>query len=313
MAQISVKQLFEDTRENLDLVWVAGLEGGDRLLTSEVVQKPTLSLIGHLNFVHPNQVQVFGRPEMDYLRSLTPAALEQAIRNLFSTELAAIIVAHDEPIPDVLLGASKRTETPLFTSPRPCPYLMNVLNHYLYQALAESVSLHGVFMEVQGMGVLLTGESGVGKSELALELITRGHRLIADDMVDFFLVSPDTVEGRCPSLLQDLMEVRGLGVLNIRALFGETSVKAKKNVKLIVHLEDLSNLKIAFQDRLQPEEFSLDILGVEVPKVRIPVAPGRNIAVLVEVAVRNHILRKRGINTTREFIERHERLMSDSD
>jgi HPr kinase/phosphorylase len=313
MSQISVKQLFDATHEKLGLKWVAGLDGGSRQLAGEIVQKPTLALIGHLNFVHPNRVQVLGCAEMDYLRSLDPTALEQAIRNLFSTELALIIVANDEPVPDMLMEAANRSQTPLFTSPQQSPGLMTVLNHFLSQVLAESISLHGVFLEVQGVGVLLTGESGIGKSELALELITRGHRLIADDVVDFYLVSPDTVEGRCPSLLQDFMEVRGLGVLNIRALFGETSVKLKKNIKLIIHLVKLSKLKGAPPDRLQIEEFSENLLGVDIPKVRIPVASGRNIAVLVEVAVRNHILRKRGINSTREFIERHERLMSGND
>ena len=313
MSQISVKQLFDETHEKLGLKWVAGLDGGNRQLAGEIVQKPTLALIGHLNFVHPNRVQVLGCAEMDYLRSLESVALEQAIGNLFSTELALIIVANDEPVPDQLMEAANRSQTPLFTSPQQSPGLMTVLNHFLSQVLAESVSLHGVFLEVQGMGVLITGESGIGKSELALELITRGHRLIADDVVDFYLVSPDTVEGRCPALLQDFMEVRGLGVLNIRALFGETSVKLKKNIKLIIHLVKLSKLKATPPDRLQVEEFSENLLNVEIPKVRIPVASGRNIAVMVEVAVRNHILRKRGINSTREFIERHEQLMSGND
>lgn len=311
MSQVSVRQLFDETHEKLGLDWVAGVEGGARVLTSEVVQKPTLALIGHLNFVHPNRVQVLGCAEMDYLRSLTPESLDQAIRNLFSAELTAVIVTNNEPVPEPLFNAADRSQTPLFTSPQASPYLMNVLNHYLTQVLAESVSLHGVFLEVQGMGVLLTGESGIGKSELALELITRGHRLVADDVVDLYLVAPDTVEGRCPALLQDFMEVRGLGVLNIRALFGETSVKPKKNLKLIVQLIKLSKLKGLPPDRLQIEEFSENLLGAEIPKVRIPVASGRNIAVLVEVAVRNHILRKRGINSTREFIERHERMMNE--
>ena len=311
MSKISVKQLFDETHDKLGLSWVAGLEGGGRQLAGEIVQKPTLALIGHLNFVHPNRVQVLGCAEMDYLRSLDPSILDQAIGNLFSTELAAIIVANNEPVPEVLLRGANHSQTPLFTSPQPSPYLMNVLNHYLTLVLAESISLHGVFLEVQGMGVLITGESGIGKSELALELVTRGHRLVADDIVDFYLISPDTVEGRCPTLLQDFMEVRGLGVLNIRALFGETSVKPKKNIKLIVHLVKLANLDVSTQDRLQIEEFSENILGVEIPKVRIPVASGRNIAVMVEVAVRNHILRKRGINSTREFVERHERMMNE--
>lgn len=312
MSQISVKQLFDETRDKLSLAWVAGLDGGDRKLAGEIVQKPTLALIGHLNFVHPNRVQVLGCAEMDFLRNLGSEGLGQAIGNLFSTELALIVVANNEPVPDVLIDAANHSQTPLLTSPQPSPYLMNVLNHYLTQVLAESISLHGVFLEVQGMGVLITGESGIGKSELALELITRGHRLIADDIVDFYMISLDAVEGRCPALLQDFMEVRGLGVLDIRTLFGETSVKLKKNLKLIVNLIKLSDLKISSQDRLQIEELSQNVLAVEIPKVRIPVASGRNIAVMVEVAVRNHILRKRGINSTREFVERHERLMEGS-
>jgi HPr kinase/phosphorylase len=311
--QISVQQLFDETSERLQLTWVAGREGGRRLLTSETIQKPTLALIGHLNFVHPNRVQVLGCAEMDYLRSLAPEALSQAIRNLFSTELAAVIVTNGEPVPEVLLSAADRTQTPLFTSPRQSPALMSVLNHYLTQVLAESTTFHGVFLEVQGMGVLITGESAIGKSELALELVTRGHRLIADDVVEFYLVAPDTLEGRCPALLQDFLEVRGLGILDIRTLFGETSVKQKKNLKLIVHLEKLSKIDVSSQDRLQIEEYSQDILGVQVRKVRLPVAAGRNIAVLVEVAVRNHILRQRGINSTRKFIERHDRAMSGRD
>lgn len=310
MQQIGVRQLFEETGERLALKWVAGSGGGARQLTSDTVQKPSLALIGHLNFVHPNRVQVLGCAEMDYLRSLDGNGLSQAVGNLFSTELAAVIVANGEKVPAILLDTANRTEVPLFTSPLPSPFLMNVLNHYLTQVLAESTSVHGVFLEVQGMGVLVTGDSAIGKSELALELVTRGHRLVADDIVEFYLVSPDTLEGRCPALLQDFLEVRGLGILNIRDLFGDTAVKQKKNLRLIVHLENLSTLHTAGQDRLQLQEYSEDILGVTIPKVRIPVAAGRNIAVLVEVAVRNHILRLRGINSTREFMARHEKMMS---
>lgn len=310
MPQISVRKMYDDVGERLALNWVGGLEGGLRLLTGDTVQKPTLALIGHLNFVHPNRVQVLGCAEMDYLRSLDVPSLDQAIRHLFSTELAAVVVANDEQVPPELLEAANRSGAPLFTSPLASPFLMNVLNHYLTQVLADSTSVHGVFLEVQGMGVLITGDSAIGKSELALELVTRGHRLVADDVVELFLVSPDTLEGRCPALLQDFLEVRGIGILNIRELFGETSIKRRKNLRLIVQLEKMANLIAAGQDRLQLQEFSETILEVEVPKVLIPVAAGRNIAVLVEVAVRNHILRLRGINSTLEFMARHERLMS---
>lgn len=309
MTQITVQHLFDDSCEKLGLNWVAGQSGGDKQLTSDTIQKPTLALIGHLNFVHPNRVQVLGCAEMDYLRGLDKAALTQAISNLFSTELAAIIVANGEQVPNALLAASNNTQTPLFTSPQPSPELMDHLRHYLAQVLAETTSLHGVFLEVSGMGVLITGSSAIGKSELALELITRGHRLIADDIVDLHKVAPDTLEGHCPTMLEGFLEVRGLGILNIRALFGEISVKTKKNLKLIVHLKKPEDAGMADIERLQMNASTETILGIDIPKVRIPVAAGRNLAVLVEVAVRNHILNLRGLNSAEQFIERQQSML----
>lgn len=306
MPQITVQKLFDETREQLGLAWAAGHYGGGKLLTSETIQKPSLALIGHLNFVHPNRVQVLGCAEMDFLRGLSGEALEQSILNLFSTELAAIIIANGEAVQPALIDAANRTQTPLFTSPQPSPTLMNILSHYLAISLAETTSRHGVFLEVAGMGVLITGDSAIGKSELALELISRGHRLVADDVVDLYQVSPDTLEGRCPSMLQDYLEVRGLGIIDIRALFGEIAVKRKKNLKLIVHLEKLTDAIRFEQDRLEMHASSEAILGVSIHKVRIPVAAGRNLAVLVEVAVRNHILHLRGINSAQQFIARQQ-------
>ena len=310
MAEISVAQLFHDTRRNLKLTWVAGLDGGDNLLTSETVTKPSLALIGHLNFVHPNRVQVLGCAEMDYLRSLQAAGLHHAINNLFSTDLAAVIVANGETPPPELEAAADQHATPLFTSPLRSPGLMDVLSHYLAQAVAESASFHGVFIEVQGFGVLIQGNPAIGKSELALELISRGHRLVADDIVDFFRVAPDRLEGRCPQLLQDFLEVRGLGVLNIRALFGDNAVKPTKPLDLIIHLAAAETLAPETLDRLKMKSQHEKILGVRVPKFTIPVAAGRNIAVLVEVAVRNHMLLLRGINGTRQFMQRQQREMA---
>ena len=311
MSQISVQHLFDETAENLGLSWVSGHTGGAKLLTSETVQKPTLALIGHLNFVHPNRVQVLGCAEMDYLRSLDSAALEKSVENLFASELAAIIVANGEAVPQLLLEASDRSQTPLFTTKQESPQLMLVLGHYLTQALAESTTMHGVLLEVLGMGVLLTGSSAIGKSELALELITRGHRLIADDVVELHHVAPDTLEGRCPTMLQDFLEVRGLGILNIRTLFGETAVKTKKNLRLIVHLKKPANLAELGEGRLDMHASTESILGVNIPKVRIPVTAGRNLAVLVEVAARNHILHMRGINSAQQFIERQQQQILD--
>ena len=307
MAEISVNQLYKDTRRNLKLTWVAGVAGGDNLLSSETVTKPSLALIGHLNFVHPNRVQVLGCAEMDYLRSLKNKELAGAISNLFSTDLAAVVVANGEAPPPELLSAADEYSTPLFTSPLQSPGLMDVLSHYLAQAVAESDSSHGVFLEVQGFGVLIEGSPAIGKSELALELISRGHRLVADDIVDFFRIAPDRIEGRCPALLQDFLEVRGLGVLNIRALFGDNAVKPTKPLDLIVQLEMADTLNPEKLDRLKIKSHSEKILGVKIPKVVIPVAAGRNIAVLVEVAVRNHMLLLRGINGTKQFMQRQHR------
>jgi len=299
---ITVAELFRQAGERLQLDWLAGRGGGDKMLNSDTVQKPTLALVGHLNYVHPNRVQVMGCAEMDYLRGLSPSDLALAIDNLFSTELAAVVVANGEPVPDGMIAAAERTATPLFTSPEQSPALMRLLSHIMTQALAPSTILHGVFLEVSGVGVLITGDPAVGKSELALELITRGHRLVADDALEVFAVSPDTLEGRCPTLLQDFMEVRGLGVLNIRRLFGETAVKHKKNLKLIIQLSPADKWQEV--DRLNMVASNRLILGIEVAEVRIPVAVGRNLAVLVEVAVRSYTLKMRGVHASEEFAER---------
>ncbi|MFA7349149.1 MAG: HPr(Ser) kinase/phosphatase [Methylotenera sp.] len=309
MAQINVAELFKQTRPKLKLSWVAGLNGGSNTLTSETVTKPSLALIGHLNFVHPNRVQVLGCAEMDYLRSLPPDEAIAAIENLYSTDLAAVIVANGEKVPKSLLVAANKHAAPLFTSTLRSPELMEILSHFLAQAMADSISLHGVFMEVQGFGVLIKGEAAIGKSELALELITRGHRLIADDIVDFYRTSPDRVEGRCPPLLQDFLEVRGLGILNIRALFGDNSVKPTKPLDLIVQLEMADKLAPQNLDRLSIKTLHEEVLGLKVSKVHIPIAAGRNIAVLVEVAIRNHMLLLRGINATKQFTQRQQREM----
>ena len=310
---IPVSRMFAALAQMLALTWVSGQAGGDKQLVGDTVQKPSLALVGHLNFVHPNRVQVLGCAEMDYLRQLGEDGLQHAIANLFSTELAAVIVANDEPVPAPLLEASQRTNTPLFTSPQASPELMAVLSHYLTNALADSINLHGVMLEVNGIGVMLMGESSAGKSELALELITRGHRLIADDVVDLYKVAPDTLEAQCPPMLQDFLEVRGLGILNIRTLFGELSVKMKKNLKLIVHLKAPTDPLQDQISRLDMHASTETILGIEIPKVRIPVAVGRNLSVLVEVATRNHILRMRGVNSAEEFIMRQQKLLEASE
>jgi HPr kinase/phosphorylase len=309
MALVTVNELYQHTRLKLKLNWVAGLDGGHNQLHSQQVTKPSLALIGHLNFVHPNRVQVLGCAEMDYLRSLSIIAMQQAITNLYSTDLAAVVVANGEKPPKELIAAANTHHTPLFSSPMQSPQLMDLLSHYLKQAMAETTSLHGVFIEVQGFGVLIKGDAAIGKSELALELITRGHRLIADDIVDFYRTAPERIEGRCPPLLQDFLEVRGLGILNIRALFGDNAVKPTKPLDLIIQLELANMQKPQELDRLSAKTQFERVLAVPISKVIIPIAAGRNISVLVEVAVRNHILLLRGINATQQFSKRQKQMM----
>lgn len=309
MAPINVAELFKETRLKLKLKWVAGFDGGTNQLNSEKVTKPSLALIGNLNFVHPNRVQVLGCAEMDYLNSLSIIAMQQAITNLYATDLAAVVVANGEKAPKELIAAADNQHIPLFTSPMQSPQLMDLLSHYLKQVMAETTSLHGVFMEVQGFGVLIKGNAAIGKSELALELITRGHRLVADDIVDLFKISPERIEGRCPALLQDFLEVRGLGILNIRALFGDNAVKPTKPLDLIIQLELADALNPMGLDRLNVKTQHERVLDVDITKVVIPIAAGRNIAVLLEVAVRNHMLLIRGINATKQFSQRQRQMI----
>ena len=312
MTEISVHQLHQETRRKLKLTWVAGKSGGDNLLNSETVSKPSLALTGHRNFVHPNRVQVLGCAEMDYLNGLNEQDQKQAVEHLFAQKLAALIVANGEKVPTELIAAADKNQTALMRSPLASPNLMDLLSHHLSQALAESTSAHGVFIEVQGFGVLIKGNPAIGKSELALELISRGHRLVADDIVDFYRVSPERIEGRCPPLLQDFLEVRGLGILNIRALFGDSAVKPTKPLDLIIQLEMADTLAPQNLDRLKIKSHDEDVLGIKVQKVVIPVAAGRNIAVLVEVAVRNHMLLLRGVNGTKQFMDRQAREMKNN-
>ena len=202
-------------------------------------------------------------------------------------------------------------DPPLILSPKPCSAVIDLLRIYLSARLADTMSLHGVFMDVLGMGVLITGDSGVGKSELALELISRGHGLVADDVVEVARIAPATVEGRCPGMLRDFLEVRGLGLLNIRTIFGETASRRKMKLKLIVHLQ--KTVAASDAPRLPLDAQSQDVLGVPVRKVVIPVAAGRNLAVLLEAAVRNTILQLRGIDSMQDFMDRQQRMMLDDD
>jgi HPr kinase/phosphorylase len=312
MPQLSIARLFEDNEAKLRLTWVAGRAGGAKALDSELTRDSSKGLIGHLNFIHPNLIQVLGVSEVEYLKGMEASRCASALAQVATRELACFIVAGVPQPPAPLEAVAQATQTPLFMSPVPSVELMWTLRPYLARALAESTTVHGVLLDVLGMGVLITGDSGVGKSELALELISRGGGLIADDVVELYRVGPETIEGRCPQLLRDFLEVRGLGVLDIRTIFGEAALRPRKNVKLIVHLERPAS-DFAPMERLPLKPGSEQLMGVEIRKVTVPVAAGRNLAVLTEAAVRNYVLQLRGFDSTREFVARQSQHMDKRD
>ena len=302
MLQVEVARLHDDNREALALAWVAGRDGGTTVRREAAA---AAALIGHLNLTHPNSIQVIGAYEAGIVSGF--------IERLFESHPAAIIIADGVTPPAALVEAATRAHTPLFSSPVPAPRVIEKLTRYLAKALAETEERHGVFMDVLGLGVLITGESGVGKSELGIELISRGHGLVADDVVQLSRIGDGGVEGRCPPMLKDFLEVRGLGLLNIRTIFGETAVRRKMKLRLITHLaKPLPGGKDP-TERLPLAELSEEILGVTVRKVIIPVAAGRNLAVLVEAAVRNEILKLRGIDSTAEFLNRQQQQMQQEE
>jgi len=304
MLQVSVARLYEDNRDSLALAWAAGDAGGATLIRRD--NTDSSALVGHLNLLHPNRVQVLGPNEVEHLSGLDHAAARSLIERLLAAK-PALIAFSDALSPDpVLLQSAASAGIAVLVTPLPGAQVIDTLRRYLAKALAESTERHGVCMDVLGLGVLITGDSGVGKSELALELISRGHGLVADDVVEISKVPPSRLDCRCPPLLKDFLEVRGLGVLNIRTIFGETAVRPRMNLRLVVHLEKPSASGTPGVERLPLHELSEDILGVTVRKVVIPVAAGRNLAVLLEAAVRNYILQLRGIFSTREFIERQQ-------
>ena len=310
MPDVSVQRLFNENRDKLELQWLAARHGCQRAAPVGSLTDPRAGIIAHLNLTHPHRFQVLGQMEINYLQGLSGAALKRAFDNIFCDDLAAIIVADDGVMPPSLGEAAEIHGVSIIGSPVPSATLINILRHYLSQELAEEITMHGVFMVILEVGVLITGDSAVGKSELALELITRGHGLVADDVVELYRIGPETLQGRCPPLLRDFLEVRGLGLINIRSIFGETALRPRKNHKLIVHLERLPDGDMATMERLPAKTRTQNILGLDVPKFVLPVAIGRNLAVLVEAATRNFILAQRGVDSTEQFIQRQEEFMA---
>jgi HPr kinase/phosphorylase len=303
--RLSARQLYDGVHERMALRWLSGMRGESRVLERGVTTTRRPSLIGYLNVIYPNKIQIIGTEELNFLDGLESRQRWEVIHKIAAYQPVAMIVTKDQPVPSDLREVAEETNTPLWISSKRGHELLTWMQYHLARILAPKITLHGVFLEVFSIGVLITGESGSGKSELALELISRGHRLVADDATEFTLIAPDVIDGNCPELLQDLLEVRGLGVLNVREMFGHTAVKPSKYLRLVIHLKPLRDGEDSDGlTRLTGDIGHHEMFEVPVPKITIPVAPGRNLAVLVEAAVRSHVLKSKGIDPAQTFIDR---------
>ena len=307
---VSADVLFEAFRNYLHWEWVAGLGASERRFDEVAVRaaRSGADLVGYLNYIHPYRVQILGEREIAYITNATPEDCARRISRIVDLEPPVVVLADGQVAPPAMLAMCENAQIPMFATKDSSAFVIDVLRAYLSKHFADRVSMHGVFMDILGLGVLITGESGLGKSELGLELISRGNGLVADDAVDLFRINQTTIEGRCPELLQNLLEVRGIGLLDIRAIFGETAVRRKMRLKLIVHLVRKETLERDY-DRIPFEPLTQDVAGIPVRKVVIQVVAGRNIAVLVEAAVRNTILQLRGIDTYQDFVDRQRKAM----
>jgi HPr kinase/phosphorylase len=294
---VTVRSLFSEEGTQCSFELVAGKTGLQRRILAPRIQKPGLALAGYVQQIHPGRVQVIGNPELSYLQSMPPLAAQRAVERICAEEIACFIVTNGADVPTVLRRSADKYRVALLRTPVKSAVLIRAVTGWLEEKLAPRVTVHGVLVQVFGLGVLIVGKSGIGKSEAALDLVAHGHRLVADDVVEVAAVSPLVLKGRSPSLAQHLMEVHGLGIINIRELFGTLATADEQQIDLVVELVEWT----ATIDRLGLEDQRYAILQVAVPVVRLPVRPGRNLAILIEVAARNQTLKARGHHAAREF------------
>lgn len=307
--RVSVESVFDQLATSLGLRWPSPGRGGQATLGSVRLSGRRVPMVGYLNFIHPPQVQVIGEPETAYLDSIGEQQLTHTLDRLTAGATRLVVIADGRSLAAPARAALDTAGIAVFETAASAHRVAYRLRHYLGEALARQITLHGVFLEVLSIGLLLTGEPGVGKSELALELVNRGHRLVADDAPEFALLGPDDLNGGCPPVLQDFLEVRGLGILNIRAMFGEAAIKRRKQLGLIIRLVRPESGAAATPDRLTGTRTLRNLLDVEIPEITLPIAVGHNLAVLVEAACRDHLLRMQGKRSDEAFAERQRRIM----
>lgn len=298
--RITIRELLASQGEAMKMRLLAGEAGLDRYIDHSRIQKPSLAFAGFLENLSDYRLQIIGQTELKYLATRSEQEQYEAVNAVFDLRLAAVVITRNQTPPDIILDAAKRTDTPLFISEFPSSTFMTHMTLFLSQHLAPVTYQHGVYLDIFGLGVLITGASGIGKSEIGLELISRGHRLIADDMVEFSRPSKDIIVGQSPENLRYHMEIRGLGILNIRDLYGAAAITDTKRLSLVVEMVPWDNIKA--EDRVLGERSEMKIQDALIPCVPIPIRSGRSLAVLIEVATRNQLLKQRGINSGEDFV-----------
>ncbi len=299
--RITIRELLAEQGSAMKMKLLAGEAGLERYIDHPRMQKPSLAFAGFIEHLNEHRLQVIGQTELHYLATRPPEEQRKVVDAVFDLRLAGVVITRGQQPPEIILEAARRTDTPLMLTELPSSTFMTDMMLFLSHWLAPVAYQHGVYMDIYGLGVLITGASGIGKSEIALELISRGHRLIADDMVEFTRPSPNVLVGHSPDTLRYHMEIRGLGILNIRDLYGAAAITDTKRLRLIVELVPWDH--IAAEDRVLGEEGEVEIHGVMIPRVPVPIRSGRSLAVLVEVATRNQLLKQRGIDSGQDFVQ----------
>lgn len=280
-------------------------------ITTADISRPGLEMTGYFDYYAPERLQLVGMKEWSYLMAMTGHNRYQVLREMFQKETPAIVVARDLEIPEEMYEAAKDTGIAILQSKAPTSRLSGEVSWYLDSCLAERTSVHGVLMDIYGMGVLIQGDSGIGKSETGLELVKRGHRLVADDRVDVYAKDEETLWGEPAEILRHLLEIRGVGIIDIMSLYGASAVKDSSQVQLAIYLENFETGKVF--DRLGNGNEEIELSGVKVPRIRIPVKTGRNVSVVIEAAAMNHRAKQMGFDATQTFEDRLTHLISQNE
>ena len=309
MKKISVESFFQQAKERLRLSPVAEAGMADRFIVSVDINRMGMALTGYLKWFPYERLQILGKTEIHYLQTLKPAQRKKILTKLFSYRLPCVVVTHKMKVPADLVAEAKRRSIPLFTTLTPTTKFISEISVYLEEEFAPETTIHGTLLDVYGVGILILGNSGIGKSECALDLVERGHRLVADDLVYIKRLANRILMGSRSEIIKHHMEIRGLGIINIESLFGVGAIRDKKRIELVIRLEDWDNQKE--YDRLGLTPSTHRIFDVDIPMFLIPVRPGRNLAVIIEVAAMNHRLMKLGYFTAQEFADRVSRMMAE--